>query len=242
MVIATLVFARCAGFVFRAPGFSHPSVPAALRAGFALVLAGAIVPGLSQRAPRIDGAAFALAVVAEFLIGSVAGMTASLIYDAAYAGGRIVDDYVGVKAIAPSLQLVAPSGYGRVWSLAFTGAFFLSGAYRLALLALARSFQRFPLGAMPLHENWHAYAPAFATTFVTVALRVAAPAIGMAFVVQIALGALSRVVPRFGSFTLAFPLAFAAALVAAAIAVPPAMREAPAPIVDLPSRIPARIP
>ena len=90
--------------------------------------------------------------------------------------------------------------------------------------------------------NWHAYAPAFATTFVTVALRVAAPAIGMAFVVQIALGALSRVVPRFGSFTLAFPLAFAAALVAAAIAVPPAMREAPAPIVDLPSRIPARIP
>jgi len=145
VVISTLVFARCAGFVFRAPGFSHPSVPAALRAGLALVLAAAIVPGIYQRAPLIDGAAFALGVVAEFLIGSVAGMTASLIYDAAYAGGRIVDDYVGVKAIAPSLQLVAPSGYGRIWSLAFTGAFFLSGAYRLALLGFAQSFERLPL-------------------------------------------------------------------------------------------------
>ena len=170
MVIATLVFARCAGFIFRAPGFSHPSVPAALRAGLALVLTGAIVPGISQRAPLIDGAAFALGIAAEFLIGSVAGMTASLIYDAAYAGGRIVDDYVGVKAIAPSLQLVAPSGYGRVWSLAFTGAFFLSGAYRLALLGFAESFERLPLGAPPFEAPWHAYAPAFAATFVTVAL------------------------------------------------------------------------
>jgi len=233
MVIGTLVFARCAGFVFRAPGFSHPSVPVALRAGFALALGAVILPGISQRAPRLDGAAFALGVVAEFLIGSVIGMTASLIYDAAYAGGRIVDDYVGVKAIAPSLQLVAPSGYGRIWSLAFTGAFFLSGAYRIALLAFAESFERFPAGMPSFGTYWHQYSPAFATAFVQVALRVAAPAIGMAFVAQVALGALSRVVPRFGSFTLAFPLAFAAALVAAAIAVPPAMRQAPAPIVDL---------
>ena len=52
-------------------------------------------------------------------------MAASL-YDGAYAGGRAVDDYVGVKAIAPSVQLVAPSGFGRIWSLAFTGGFFLT--------------------------------------------------------------------------------------------------------------------
>jgi flagellar biosynthesis protein FliR len=232
MVAGTLVFARCAGFVFRAPGFSHPSVPAPVRVGFAMVLAGAIAPGVSARRPLPDGAAFALCIVTEFLIGSIAGMAASLIYDAAYAGGRIVDDYVGVKAIAPSLQLVAPSGYGRVWSLAFTGAFFLSGAYRIALLGFAQSFVGLPLGAPGLGAHWHTYPAAFASAFVAVALRVAAPAVAMAFVVQMALGALSRVVPRFGSFTLAFPLAFAAALVAAAVAVPPAMRHAPALFVN----------
>ncbi len=73
---------------------------------------------------------------------------------AAYAGGRIVDDYVGVKAIAPSLVLVAPSGYGRVWSLAFTGAFFLTGAYRIVLFGFAQSFARIPLGGALRAGDW----------------------------------------------------------------------------------------
>ena len=234
MVTGLLVFARCGGFVFRAPGFSHPSVPSSLRAGFAMAIAMAIAP-TAQPAPRaLDGAAFVLALIGEFLLGSAIGMTASLIYDGAYAGGRVVDDYVGVKAIAPSLQLVAPSGFGRVWSLAFTGGFFLSGAYRFALLGFAQSFVRIPPGVALHPHGWVAYAAAFAETIVLVALQVAAPAVALAFVVQIALGTLSRVIPRFGSFTLAFPLAFAAALIATAISVPLVAEHAPAPLLDIP--------
>lgn len=234
MVTGLLVFARCAGFTFRAPGLSHPSVPGPLRAGFALVLAIAIASG-AERAPRaIDGAALVIALLTEFLLGGAIGMTASLIYDAAYAGGRVVDDYVGVKAIAPSLQLVAPSGFGRVWSLAFTGGFFLSGSYRAVLLGFGESFARMPVGAAMHANGWIGYAAAFASTMVLVALQVAAPAIALAFVVQIALGSLSRVIPRFGSFTLAFPLAFAAALVATAVAVPVFAQRLPAPLLDIP--------
>ncbi|MFZ0681353.1 MAG: flagellar biosynthetic protein FliR, partial [Candidatus Cybelea sp.] len=106
-----LVLARCTGFVFRAPGFSHPSVPAPLRGGFALVLAILIAPSLSGAQLRLDSLGFVAALIVEFLLGSAIGMAASLVYDAAYAGGRIVDDYVGVKAIAPSVVLVAPSGF-----------------------------------------------------------------------------------------------------------------------------------
>jgi flagellar biosynthesis protein FliR len=237
-MVTLLVLARCLGFVFRAPGFSHPSVPAPLRAGLATALALSIVHS-TQRTPRdLDGAAFAVAVMTEFLIGSAIGMTASLIYDGAYAGGRVVDDYVGVRAIAPSLQLVAPSGFGRVWSLAFTGGFFLSGAYRLVLLGFAQSFTRIPIGAELYPAGWSSYAAGFAETIVLFALQIAAPAIALAFVVQIALGALSRVVPRFGSFTLAFPLAFAAALVATAIAVPEITASAPAPLLAIPRSSP----
>lgn len=164
-------------------------------------------------------------------------MAASLVYDSAYAGGRIVDDYVGVKAIAPNVVLVAPSGFGRVWSLAFTGAFFLTGAYRLTLLGFAQSFARIPPESPLQAGAWAAFAAGFAGNFIAVALEVAAPAVGMAFIVQIALGALSRVVPRFGSFTLAFPLAFAAALIATAIVVPFAAEHAPPPLLWIPGRI-----
>ncbi|HLY03950.1 MAG TPA: flagellar biosynthetic protein FliR [Candidatus Cybelea sp.] len=232
-----LVLARCAGFVFRAPGFSHPSVPAPLRGGFALVLAMVIAPSLPGAQARVDGGAFVGALLVEFLLGSAIGMAASLVYDGAYAGGRIVDDYVGVKAIAPSVVLVAPSGFGRVWSLAFTGAFFLSGAYRLTLLGFAQSFARIPL-LSPLHAGaWASFAAAFAANFLLIALQVAAPALGLAFVVQIALGTLSRVVPRFGTFTLAFPLAFAAALIATALVVPFAAGRVPPPMLGVPGMV-----
>jgi flagellar biosynthetic protein FliR len=234
MVTALLVFARCAGFVFRAPGFSHPAVPPMLRAAFSIVLAVVIVPALHANGLRVEGLAAVLALMTEFLIGSALGMAASLVYDAAYAGGRMVDDYVGVKAMAPSIELVAPSGYGRVWSLVLTGAFFLTGAYRLTLWSLATSFERIPLDA-PLHARaWAAFAASFCAQFVGVALQVAAPAIGLAFVVQVALGSLSRVIPRFGSFTLAFPLTFAAALIATTIVVPLAADRAPFPVVAIP--------
>jgi flagellar biosynthetic protein FliR len=234
VVADLLVLARCAGFVFRAPAFSHPSVPAPLRGAFALILAILIAPSLSGAQLRLDGGVFVAALIVEFLLGSAIGMAASLVYDAAYAGGRIVDDYVGVKAIAPSVVLVAPSGFGRVWSLAFTGAFFLTGAYRLTLLGFAQSFVRIPLQS-PLHAGaWASFAAVFATNFFAVALQVAAPALGLAFVVQIALGALSRVIPRFGTFTLAFPLAFAAALIATAIVVPLAAAEAPPATLGIP--------
>ncbi|MFZ0031922.1 MAG: flagellar biosynthetic protein FliR [Candidatus Cybelea sp.] len=234
MVSGLLVFARCAGFVFRAPGFSHPSVPAPLRAGLAAALTCALVQGRNGTSRDPTGIEFAIALLVEFGVGSAIGMTASLVYDGAYAGGRAVDDYVGVKAIAPSLQLVAPSGFGRVWSLGFTGAFFLSGADRLVLLGFAQSFSHIPVDS-PLHAHgWSDWAATFAATIVVTALQVAAPAVACAFVVQIAVGALSRVIPRFGSFTLAFPLAFAAALVATVIAMPVASEHAPAPLLAVP--------
>ncbi|HEY3676930.1 MAG TPA: hypothetical protein VGK84_13165, partial [Candidatus Tumulicola sp.] len=62
------------------------------------------------------------------------------------------------------------------------------------------------------------------------------PAIATVFVVQIALGSLSRAVPRFGSTTLAFPLVFAAALIATALAASPLSLPVVAPVSAFPVR------
>ncbi|MBV8154415.1 MAG: flagellar biosynthetic protein FliR [Candidatus Eremiobacteraeota bacterium] len=210
----TLAFARCAGFAFRAPGFSHPSVPPPVRAGLALFLTLAIGPAAASARAAPDGLAFVIAIVSEFLLGMLLGMAASAAYDGAYAGGRAIDDYVGVKAMAPSAQLVAPSGFGRVWSIAFTGGFFLLGVYRPTVAAFAASFARLPVGTPFDAHAWLPYVERVVTTVAVVGAGVAAPAIALAFVVHVALGALSRAVPRFGNVTLAFPLAVAAALIA----------------------------
>lgn len=226
-----LVFARCAGFAFRAPGFSHPSVTPAVRAALAVLLTLSLP---HARAVRLDAGVLVPALAVEFLIGGAIGMAASIVYDGAYAGGRAIDDYVGVKSIAPSLQLVAPSGFGRVWSLAYTGGFFLTGAYRPTILTFAGGFERLPVASYVDAHAWSSFAAALAGTIVVVAVSVAAPAIALSFVVQIALGALSRAVPRFGSFTLTFPLTFGAAIVATTFAAPALAISSLAPIVPLP--------
>lgn len=106
-----LVFARCAGFAMRAPGLGHPSVPAPVRVLIAIALTLAVAPGYEHaRIPA--GAAFGFAFAGEVLLGAAIGTFAALLYDGAYAGGRAVDDYVGVRALAPSVALVAPSGFG----------------------------------------------------------------------------------------------------------------------------------
>lgn len=231
-----LVFARCAGFASRAPGFSHPSVPHALRGGIAVLLTVAIAPGV--RASHADGLALLVALVIEFLLGSAIGMGASLLYDGAYAGGRMLDDYVGVKAIAPNVQLVAPSGFGRIWSIAFTGAYFLFGAYRVTVLAFSESFTHIAPGSPFDPHAWLAFAAALASTIVLVAVAVAAPAIALAFVVQIALAALARTIPRFVGFSLSFPLVFGAVLLVAMVSIPLLATRAAHPILLYPGSVP----
>ncbi len=222
---ALLVFARCTGFIFRAPGFSYPGVPPALRAALALSLT-AILLHVSRTPSHLDGAPLVVAIAIEFFIGSAIGTGASVLYDGAYAAGRAVDDYVGVRAIAPSVQLVAPSGFGRVWSLAFTGTFFLLGTYRPIILAFASSFTRIPPGAPIAGHAWFVYAVELASTILRVAVEIAAPAIAAGFMVQVALGALSRTIPRFGSLTLSFPIVFGVALIASALCLSVVARNA----------------
>jgi len=73
-----------------------------------------------------------------------------------------------------------------------------------------------------------------AQTMVETGVAIAGPTIGTVFVVQVALGSLSRAVPRFGSTTLAFPLIFAAALIATALTASPISLPAVAPISAFP--------
>jgi flagellar biosynthetic protein FliR len=225
-----LVFARCAGFFFRAPGFSHPAVPAPLRAGLAF----AVAPALALRAhSAAGGRAFVAALAAELLLGAAIGMAASMIYDGAYAGGRAIDDYVGIRASVPSASFVAPSGFGRLWSLAFAAAFFVFGAYRIALDALARSFDTLPPGVLVAAPGLSAFAVALPATLLESALLVAAPSIVTALVIQLALAGASRVVARLSTFVLAFPIVFVAAVLTSLVALPALIGAAANPRVDL---------
>jgi flagellar biosynthetic protein FliR len=227
-----LVFARCAGFVARAPGFSHPAVPPPLRAGLSFLLARAIALGLPTRGD-VGGSTFVLALAVEAAIGAAIGMAASMLYDGAYAGGRLLDDYVGIHATVPSAGLVAGAGFGRLWSLAFVAAFFVLGGDRIALEAFADAFRTLPVGEFVRSGGLAGFAIALPATLLRAALAIGGPAIAIAFVVQCSLAAVARVVPRFSSFTLAFPIVFGCVLLVTLGALPFVLQLAARPWFDL---------
>lgn len=213
-----LVFARAAGMVFRAPGFAHPSVPPAVRAGLALALAFAVAPHV--RPIAFDGTRFALAVAGETLLGAAIGSGAALLYDAAYYAGRTIDDYVGVRGSVPNANVTSAQAFGRLWSSVFLAGFFLLDGYVPVVRAFAGSFAAVaPGGAIPTGA-WTAFAVALPVTIVRAALLIAAPALTVALTVQVALAAVARVVPRLAGFALAFPVVFAAAIVVALTGIP----------------------
>ena len=216
---ALLVFARCAGFVFRAPGFSHPSVPASVRVGLAAVLALGLWPAIRTAEPSV-GAAFLIAIATEIAIGAAIGFATSVLYDGAYAAGRALDDYVGIRGSVPSAALFAASGFGRIWSLTFLAGFFLLRGYDPLIQVLADGFSRLPPGAA-LHEaGFRGFATALPGLIMKAAILIAGPSIALVFVMQCALGTLSRAIPRFANFTLSFPVNFAAVLLVTLVMVP----------------------
>ncbi len=227
-----LIFARCAGFAFRAPGFSHPSVPPPVRAGFAFALSLALDRTYASTA-RIGAGGFAFALVTETLVGAAIGIAASMLYDGAFSGGRALDDYVGIRSSVPSAGVAAGAGFGRLWSLAFTAGFFVLGGYAVALVGFADAFATLPPGALASSHDMQTFAIALPQTLLRAALFIAGPAIAIALVAQIALAVVARLVPRFSTFTLSFPIVFVCVLVATVAALPLALRAAASPWMDL---------
>jgi len=216
---ALLVFARIAGFLFKAPGFSHPSVPAPVRAGLALALACCLAPA-HARPLAFDAFELGAAVAVELATGAAIGYGVAALYEGAYAAGRVLDDYAGIRGSVPTAAIAGSTGLGRLWSSAFVAAFFLLDGHLAAIAALASTFDGLPPGALLASDALMRYAIALPATILRAALVIAGPTLIVAATIQLALGAVSRVVPRFGNFTLPFPLVFGAIVLMTLAAVP----------------------
>ncbi len=214
-----LVLGRTAGFVFRAPGFSHPNTPVLVRAGLAFALSIAIATGVPT-GHVLDLLPFIVALAGEVMIGAMIGIGASLLYDGAYTAGRMLDDYVGIRGSVPTANVTMAQGFGRLWSMLFLAGFFVLDGYAFVIIALADSFTHVAPGAFLVRDQLLQFAMALPVTIFRAAVTFAAPAIAVVAVIQLGLGAIARVVPRFSSFTLSFPIVFAAALLVTLVALP----------------------
>ena len=223
--LAALVFARCVGFVVRAPGFSHASGPVPVRAALAYALAVGLVPALGRANSAPPAVPLVAALVFEFLLGAAIGFAASLLYEGAAAGGRMLDEYVGIQVANPAATLGTGQAFQQLWGLGFLAAFFVLDGYQVVILALADSLTRIPPGDAFATPHLDAFAVAVPGIVLRAGLLVAGPALALGLVANVALGSISRIIPRFSNFTLTFPVVFFAVLLATLVTLPVVLQQ-----------------
>ncbi|GGJ00634.1 flagellar biosynthetic protein FliR [Neoroseomonas lacus] len=206
---AVLLFARLGAAVMLLPGLGEQEVPATIRLGLGLglvlLLMPALAPGLPA-APDDVGTATRLIVI-EVVIGLWLGGLARLVTIAMAMAGQAVALLLGLaQALVPDPELGGQgTATGRLFSLAAVVVVLGTGLYALPLRALTESYAVLPVGEpFPAGAGAEAMAAAAAESF-ALALRLAAPFVLAAVVINVALGLLTRIAPQVQVYFLAVP-------------------------------------
>lgn len=180
-----------------------------LRLGLAFGLVALFLPGLREILPPPPdqvGPAFQLLGL-EVVIGLWLGGLARLLVLSFSMAGQMVALLIGLtSALVTDPQMGGQAAVtARLASLLATVAVLSTGLYVLPLAALANSYALFPPGGpWPAGEAAEAVAAAATRSF-DLALRLAAPFVFGAVVLNVALGLLSRVAPQVQVYFVAIP-------------------------------------
>jgi len=232
----SLVFIRCAGFISRAPGFSHKAVPRMVRAALCTVFTLAVAPSIADVPPEsYVGGSYMLAVLSEFAFGATIGYAASVLYEGVGAGGAALDDYTGVQgSTGGSASSGAGPGLGKLWSMLFLTVYFATGAYGMPIIAFTEGFRSVPPGSIVQPHQWMTLLTSLPQLIVKAALYVAGPAIAVGLFAQLTLGTLGRVIPKFQTQNISFGVMFFAVLSATIATAPLVLPLAGHPWLPLP--------
>jgi flagellar biosynthetic protein FliR len=206
---AVLAFCRIGAAVMMLPGLGEAELPAPVRLGLGLALAAALLPGLRSSLPAVpDAVAEAARLVAiEVAIGIWIGGLARVLSLALAMTGQAIALLMGLGGLLlPDTQLGAQAtAPARMFGLLAAVLVLSGGLHALPLHAFWGSYALLPPGApFPSGAAAEALAHAGAQSL-GLALRLAAPFLLGAVLVNLALGLLARLAPQVQTFFVAVP-------------------------------------
>lgn len=221
---AVLLLARLGAAVMLLPGLGEQEVPAPIRLGLGLglvvLLLPVLAPGLPAAPDNVGEAARLIGI--EAVIGIWLGGLARLVVLAMAMAGQAVALLLGLaQALVPDPELGGQgTATGRLFSLAAAVLVLTSGLYAIPLRALVESYALLPVGEpFPAGPAAEAMAVA-ASDSLALALRLAAPFVLAAVVINVALGLLTRIAPQVQVYFIAVPGQVLAGLALLALVLP----------------------
>jgi flagellar biosynthetic protein FliR len=202
-----MVFLRSLGVIMQLPFLTGRGLPIMVRVGLGACLA-TILAGIVPTAPlpgSLGGIAFAAG--GEVLLGLLLGFVTQLTFNAVEMTGRIVSPEIGLSA-TPGLGVPEPASepLAALFSSFAVILFFIFRGHEMLLSAFAHSFQMAPAGHVALEPNAPDQLIRATSHVIELGVRMAAPFIGMNFLVTLAFSVLGRAVPKMNAFVLSFPV------------------------------------
>lgn len=222
-----LVFARVGAAAMIVPGFGEHHVLPRLRLLLALALSLLLVPALAQTWPPLpqDPLGLAAPILREVMVGLLIGVVARLSLAALHVGGSLIALQAGLSSGAifdpnDGVQSMLPASF---LTTAAVTLLFAAGFHHLLIRGFAASYAALPVGAGIDAGDGGELLIRLSSDAIATGVRIAAPMIVASLVVNVALGALGRMVPAFPVLTLALPAQLLLALVVIELSLPEAL-------------------
>jgi len=228
-----LVLCRGLGIVVAAPIFSNATIPVRVKAAVTLLIGMVLFPIAVQCRGELPTHAFGYLplMLTEAGMGLIMGLSGAMVIAGLQAAGGLMAQQIGLRLA----QTVSPENDGDSSAISvFLGILglllFLSvDGHHWFIQALALSYRQVPLGEVA----WGPPAAAsvldgFSNLMVT-AVRVAAPLVGIMFLVSVMIALLAKCVPEMNILMVGYPVKVFIGLVALTLTLPlilPVMRDA----------------
>ncbi|WP_100373191.1 flagellar biosynthetic protein FliR [Bacillus sp. FJAT-45037] len=205
-----LILVRVLAFFSVIPIYGHRSIPTTHKIGLALMLSWIMIFALDSPEIIIDTTYFLL-IIKEMLVGLMVGLIAMIMLYAIQVAGGFIDFNMGfmiANVVDPQTGAQSPLIGSYLYTIALLFLFAVNG-HHLLLDGIFYSYQFVPMEQVFLpfgQENVVRYVVTTFNAMFIIAFQMALPIVGSLFLVDIALGMVSRAVPQMNVFVVGMPL------------------------------------
>lgn len=204
-----LILARVGGVLAAAPVLGGRTLPRQIVAGFSLLLSLALTPLMAPRVGMVPEHLLLLAgaVCKEALLGLALGNMARLLFGAIEMAGFLEDAASGFGFV--SLMNPASEHQSSVLTVfqyqLGLAVYLLANGHLMLLSTLAESFTAFAPGDVPLNGKMGLTIVPMVTELFALGFRLALPAVGVLFVIDVAFGLVARMAPQINVMLIGLP-------------------------------------
>ena len=218
-------FLRALALFTAMPVLGTRTVPTRVRialAGFIAFAAQPSLPPLPPEALQLDGPLVLPLVAQQLVIGVSLGFAVRLVFAAVEYAGEIIGLQMGLNFAGffdPVSAAVATTS-SRFFGTTVSWLFIVINGHLLVVAALAQSFTAFPIGPEPFAFVRETQPQRWGAEIFATGLWIALPLVTMLLLVNLVLGAISRVAPQINIFAVGFPVTLGVGLMGLVLTLP----------------------